>query len=331
MFRNAAAVLTTTLMLTSDVAANGNTCFCPVDTTGGKCHNSNGNGEEYRSLSTHPYFAEGNAAGGIAKCRESCAEEPGTCKGYAWRADIEFDPSLAQDASVQGTNCYLYDYVPDGVLSDFTDWSCFGMSGVADGYTLFPPGGPYDGGKCRAPVYSGTGYTEKTSAGSIDECKDWCDGRGNLCEGFDFDEGKIRYGTVNCWERRYKPTGASAPTSRKDYTDWFCHAKNCNCDQNDDDDDDDDDDDEVSMNLCTPMLNLINNDEVCVDTNDVCEATANLGANGKESCNAWCERSGLECTQAWNDGSRDCQKRSSIDCDRTGKGKSICRCEKPER
>jgi len=323
MFRNAAAVLTTTLMLTSDVAASGNKCFCPVDgpvdTTGGKCHHSNGNGEEYRSLSTHPYFAERNAAGGMAKCRESCAEEPGTCKGYAWRADIEFDPSRAQDANVQGKNCYLYDYVPDRVLSDFTDWSCFGMSGVADGtYTLFPPGKKYNGGKCIAPVYSGTGYTEKTNADSLDECKDWCDGRGNLCEGFDFDEGKTKYGGVSCWERRYKPTGARAPTSRKDYTDWFCHAKNCNCDQT------------VSTKLCTPMWNLIDNDEVCVDTNDVCEATANLGENGQESCNAWCERSGLVCTQAWNDGKNYCEKKSSIGCDKTGKKKSICHCEKPE-
>ena len=83
-------------------------------------------------------------------------------------------------------------------------------------------------------------------------------------------------------------------------------------------------------NLCTPMLNLIADGEVCVDTDDVCEATANLGANGKESCDAWCERSGLECAQAWDDGTGDCQKRSSIGCDVTGNGYSICRCERPE-
>lgn len=80
--------------------------------------------------------------------------------------------------------------------------------------------------------------------------------------------------------------------------------------------------------LCDPMLNLITNNEVCDNTNEVCEATADLGANGKESCNAWCERSGLECVQAWNDGRSSCQKSSSIDCSKTGNSYSICRCEK---
>ena len=104
------AVFTTALMITSNVAANDDSkCFCPGGTTGGKCRNSNGSSKKYRSLSTHPYFSERGATGGIARCKASCAEDPDRCKGYAWRADIEFDPSLAQDASVQGKNCLLYD------------------------------------------------------------------------------------------------------------------------------------------------------------------------------------------------------------------------------
>lgn len=81
--------------------------------------------------------------------------------------------------------------------------------------------------------------------------------------------------------------------------------------------------------LCDPMVSLIYPDEVCVNTPEICEAAADLGANGKESCDAWCERYGLECVQAWNDGSQDCQKTSSISCSTTGKTNSICRCEKP--
>ena len=247
MFRT--AVFTTALMITSNVAANDdNKCFCPVGTTtGGKCRNSNGSNGKYKSLSTHPYFAEKGATGGIARCKAYCAEEPDRrCKGYAWRADIEFDPSRAQDASVQGKNCHLYDYVPDRVTTqsadgtkDFTDWSCFGMSGTsnADDYTLFLPG-RNDGGKCSAPVYSGSTIcktpsspsqfcAQRISVDSLVECKQWCDSRGNLCEGFDF--GPV-YGGLKCWERRYKPTGAGAPSSRNDYSDMRCHAKNCNCD-----------------------------------------------------------------------------------------------------
>ena len=243
------AVFTTALMITSNVAANDDSkCFCPVGTTGGKCRNSNGSSKKYRSLSTHPYFAERGATGGIARCKASCAEDPDRCKGYAWRADIEFDPSLAQDASVQGKNCHLYDYVPDSAATqsddgtkDFTDYSCFGMSGTTSGtYTEFPKG-RNDGGKCSAPVYSGSTRCETPSSpsqfcaqrisvpgvGSVDDCIDWCDSRGNLCEGFDY--GPV-YGNFKCWERRYKPTGAGAPSSRKDYSDWRCHAKDCNCD-----------------------------------------------------------------------------------------------------
>jgi len=238
------------LLLASNVAAGGEEgeCFCPVDEAVGQCRNA-GQGRSshkpYKELTTQPYFGERSKYGGEALCFNNCALDD-KCKGYGWRSDIEFNSNLPQDDS-QPNNCYLYDYVPDKVRKqnssgkkDFTSWSCFALSGENDGYTLFPPG-RYDGGKCSAPIYSGTttcGFydfisppycAEVHKAATIEECKDNCDKNGILCEGFDFDQGKADNGSVSCWERRFKPTGAGAPTSRKDYTDWFCHAKNCKC------------------------------------------------------------------------------------------------------
>ena len=125
------AVLTTALsvlILTSDVAANDK-CFCPVDRTGGKCPNSSRkSSQKYKALSTHPYFGTKRESG-IAKCKAACAEES-ECEGYAWNAEIEFDPDLAHDASKQGGNCHLYDCVPGRLWKqsrngkkDFTGWS----------------------------------------------------------------------------------------------------------------------------------------------------------------------------------------------------------------
>jgi len=305
------------------LTSNEGSCFCPVDQTGGKCNDS-----KYKEVSSTQ---------GLEACREYCSLEPGDCRGFAYNED----------------KCLLYRSVPGNVVkasSDDQTFQCYALNGSDGGnYALFPPGPPAalaagtrTGGKCKAPINSGTSscslnplYTNcatgkrvKEESNPLQACKDWCTSRGTLCNGFDYDEGAGR-----CTERRYTPYGAYYPTSRKDYTDWFCHEKTCNCGQNDDDDDDDyydDDDDEVSTSLCTPMLNLIINDEVCLDTDDVCEATANLDANGKESCNDWCERSGLVCAQAWNDGRSSCEKKKSIGCGQTGKKYSICRCEKPQ-
>jgi len=67
--------------------------------------------------------------------------------------------------------------------------------------------------------------------------------------------------------------------------------------------------------------------EPCLDIVNVCEAVANLAANGKESCDAWCGRSGLRCGGAWHDDAGTCTKKSAIGCDRTGASGSICRCQ----
>jgi len=213
--------------------SNEGSCFCPVDDTGGKCK-----GKKYETKSTTPYFGEEYQVEGLERCREFCALEPDTCKGYAWGSGVYDNNS--------GDNCFLYDSVPKKAIKkspngkrDFTDFQCYALSGTDDNtYNLFKPGN-YDGGKCKTPINSGTtscsvnplltNCAEGIIAATIAECKLWCTSRGNLCQGFDFDEGKANAGSKSCFERRYKPFEAGAPTSRKDYTDWFCHEKVCNC------------------------------------------------------------------------------------------------------
>jgi len=77
--------------------------------------------------------------------------------------------------------------------------------------------------------------------------------------------------------------------------------------------------------LCDTLLYI--RGKPCLDTTATCEAVANLAANGKESCDAWCDRSGLRCGGAWHDDGGTCTKKSAIGCDRTGASGSICRCE----
>ena len=203
--------------------SNEGSCFCPVDETGGKC-----NGSKY---------SEVPSGRGLEACQEFCALEPDTCRGFAYNAG----------------KCFLYDRVPTNVKKEsrngrknYEDFQCYALSGSDGGnYDLFPPGPPANlaagrrtGGKCRAPINSGTtscsqnplytncatGTRVKEEDNPLQACKNWCTGRGTLCNGFDYDEGAGR-----CTERRYTPTGAYYPTSRKDYTDWFCHKKTCDC------------------------------------------------------------------------------------------------------
>jgi len=82
------------------------------------------------------------------------------------------------------------------------------------------------GGKCRNQIYSGRKLAKKTIADDLEGCKDFCEENGLLCNGFDFDS--RRSGVVNCWISPYHPTSVFL-SSRKDYTDWFCHDKKCNC------------------------------------------------------------------------------------------------------
>jgi len=206
-------------------------CFCPVTKglSSGKCRQDRGNRGPYKRLQT--FFS---SSSGIAECEEFCALEPEKkCKGFNWRGDLEFDSNSPQDG--QKENCYLYDFVPAKVKTGnngnnkFEDWSCFALSGEVSGYSLISSSeDPIVGGKCRAPVYSGNTFTESTRADTLEDCKNWCDGRGILCQGFDWDEGKSSRGSVACFERRYKPTSVFL-SSRNDYTDWFCHTKDCNC------------------------------------------------------------------------------------------------------
>jgi len=204
--------------------SNEGSCFCPVDNTGGKCDNS-----KYKEVSSTQ---------GLEACREYCSLEPGDCRGFAYNGD----------------KCFLYHSVPRNVKKEsrrknFEDFQCYALNGRDGGdYELFPPGpasnlaaGRRTGGKCRAPIHSGTSacqlnplYTNCATNGYIRDidgkdnrlqaCKDWCTSRGTLCNGFDYDEGAKK-----CTERRYTPTDAYYPTSRKDYTDWFCHEKTCDC------------------------------------------------------------------------------------------------------
>jgi len=202
-------------------------CFCPVtkNSKNGKCRQNGGSQVHYKKFQS--FFS---AVNGIAQCEEFCTLEPDKrCKGFNWRADIKFNSTLPQDG--QEENCYLYDFVPAKVRTankkgtkNFEDWSCFALNGEADGYTLIPSSeDPIVGGKCRSPVLYGNTGVASTRADTLEDCKNWCDGRGLKCQGFDWDEGK-----ASCFERRYKPNDVFV-SSRNDYTDWFCHEKDCNC------------------------------------------------------------------------------------------------------
>lgn len=222
------AVLALLLAGTGSVNANDK-CFCPVLDAGssGAC-----GGSPYKKLSTAPFTRDDTTllwkrASGELRCQEFCAEEPDECKGFAWFPGIG------------GDNCHLYDSVPGDADSD-QDASCYGLTGTNAGFTELEKCQP-DGGKCSVQVYSGTTtcggrYNEpycididgRARAKTVEECKAFCDSRGNLCQGFDFDEGKANAGVFSCYERRYRPNRAYDP-NRNDYTDWFCHTKDCDC------------------------------------------------------------------------------------------------------
>jgi len=205
--------------------SNEGSCFCPVDETGGKCDKKK--------------YKEVPSTQGLEACREFCALEPGDCKGFAFSGD----------------RCFLYGSVPRNVKKasrkgkNFKDFQCYALNGRDGGdYELFPPASLKEGGKCNAPINSGTTacqqnplYTNCATTKSffyikgkyphvqipVDErlpkCKDWCTSRGTLCNGFDFDESAGK-----CVERRYTPTGTRG-SSRQNYSDWFCHKKTCDC------------------------------------------------------------------------------------------------------
>jgi len=303
-------ILVFALMLAGK-AAGDDQCFCSVtsnDGESGKC----GGGGEYSQIET--------SVKDKLVCQDLCAQDA-QCKAFTYFPTIS-----------DGNDCYLYSYVPGSVERNNADEqaaSCVAATGEDAGFTLLPrkTTGPY-GGKCQAPIYSGSSNcggvnnepycVYSINANNLEECKDWCAGRGNSCQGFDFDEGQAERGYRSCYERRFKPTIGYAPTSRKDYTDWFCHSRECNCDAAPE---------PSSELLCERFLSpvdLIVGNEVCDNTPDKCVATADLD---DESCNDWCERQGLMCTKAWNDGRADCQKRREISCSKTGNKRSICQCE----
>jgi len=204
-------------------AASDDKCFCPVTSSGdesGKC----GGGGEYSRVDASPKDQ--------LSCQDLCAQDAPRCKAFTYFPTIS-----------NGPDCYLYDYVPVNVNRDNADEeaaSCVAATGEDAGFTLLPrkTTGP-QGGKCSTPIYSGTSRcggrnrepycVYKTIANNLQECKDWCAARGNTCQGFDFDEGQADRGRTSCIERRFKPTIGYAPTSRRDYTDWFCHARECEC------------------------------------------------------------------------------------------------------
>lgn len=304
--------LVLSLVLAGGAAADEK-CFCPVENLFGASGRCGGRGS-YEQLEA--------VYGNKLVCQDLCAQDAPKCKAFT------FFPTKDGDGE---EDCYLYDYVPSGVErvdEDDEAASCVAATGTDGGFVEVPrkTTGP-QGGKCRAPVYSGTSScggpnkepycVYKTKAANVDECKDWCAARGNSCQGFDFDQGQAERDQVSCIERRFEPDVGYAPSSRKDYTDWFCHARVCDCDGGSGDE-----------NLCDGFLepdDLIAGDEVCENTPDKCVATAKLNKN--KSCDEWCALKGLRCTKAWNDGKEDCEKKREIDCAVSKNKHSICQCE----
>lgn len=82
-----------------------------------------------------------------------------------------------------------------------------------------------------------------------------------------------------------------------------------------------------NVGLCDSYSsNKIQGDETCVNTQDMCTATAKLWGS---TCDDWCGQTGLICTASWHDGSDDCEKSSEIPCSYSGMTRSICQCEPP--
>jgi len=139
--------------------------------------------------------------------------------------------------------------------------------------------------------------TANLSANDNESCDSWCERSGLTCDEAWDDS------NVDCGKR------GNISCSESGKTRSICRCKK-----------------QQQPLLCEPLMGLISNNDVCLNTMQSCEATANLGANNKESCDSWCERSGFVCDKAWNDGRDDCEKLSEISCNTTGNSWSICRC-----
>jgi len=184
------------------------------------------------------------------------------------------------------------------------------------------------GGKCRNLIDGGRYYdqvivtkefvnrglatqAEVDNFGQVEKirgCAKLCELEGNKCKGFDWRKDRVKSSPLtDCYFYVVEPTYTATSTPRNNYEDWLCFAR-----------------EKTQYQLLCDMLSYTR--EVCMNDTDECEAKANLGANGKESCDSWCGRSSLVCDKAWND-KNGCDKKREISCSKTGKSFSICRCK----
>jgi len=317
-------VISVALMASNVVLVDGTgVCSCPIVPTDegltapGKCADSDGNILNHYST---------RLVSNYLRCREAC-EEDDDCKG----SDFFFEEDRVSFNN-NGDNCYFYDSIPMSINtssnSDSADnYYCSRKSSLSSDFspvtkdriyynpTLVPGDYGNNHGKCRNTQDGGLMY-DSVFADNEADCEQKCQDEGADCEGFDY---RVNYSGTNCKFNSNIPTYIRPETHRTDYTlSWRCYARGCNCDTNQVD--------PPPQPLCDNLMDLIVGDEVCINTNEVCEATADLKANSKESCNEWCGRVGLSCDKAWNDGSNDCQKKKEISCSTSGNKYSICRC-----
>jgi len=210
--------------MTSNVVLG--TCFCPVASEGGKCARNGGSNKPYRKeivSTTSPDY-------GIPQCEELCDMDGAVCKAFAYRDEYNTDSA----------NCFLYDYNPDSIQKTnnagtkiFDNYFCVERSSNRPSFIPIDfdeRGGSIEGGKCRNYVDGGL-ISDRTSvdreeAKGVEECGEQCLAQGSMCRGF---EVRLNYANTNCYFNRYTPIFARERTSKKDYTNYRCHAKSCDC------------------------------------------------------------------------------------------------------